>query len=142
MIKQLTLAIAIAAFVTGCHAEDTKKPSGFTTNIPIPLVIRDTNGLWKVMPKPADMPGFQPPWSVFVRRLTNNEILHVEAQWTNGLAIWHQTEFKEKVYLSPVQITQWFNEESNVWEMIEVPLIQTPKLVLETLRTNLVGRKP
>ena len=76
--------------------------------------------------KPPKLPGDAPPWTVVVRRLTN------------AVPVRQQTEFEVKVFTVPVQMVQWFNADSNIWETIEQPMT-APRLVTEYMVTNVVN---
>lgn len=132
MKKTLLSLIAIIA-LTGCGAAETNQPK----------VIKVDGKVSLAEPNPSAK--LDVPSGVEVRRFTNSEpedYRLVSGQprgdgvITNAIMMPMVTRIK--IYLMPLQIVRWFNDVSNVWETVEIPLLREPRLVSETVRTNVV----
>lgn len=137
-MKTLLLSLIALAALTGCDAAETnvaRESRATTGGSPVPPSRPPTN-TW------ASVPG-----RIEVRRLTNDDIMVQNITYTNAVVegrkkiemVRFYEEYEVKVYQVPVQIIQWHNPESNVWETVEAPLIP-PRLLLTYSRTNVVTR--
>lgn len=118
-MKQLLLSLIAIASLTGCDAAETNKPASLKLDEPTWAKVRG---------------------GIEVRRFTNVEPFRVEQLKTNSI-VCVTTEYMERVYQMPIQVVRWFNDVSNIWETVESPLLPQPRLLSETLRTNVVTNR-